>query len=165
MFDVHLPNGEIFRESDRTISGKDAVITEILGHMFGHSICFDLRFPSLFTALSHGGAEILIVPAAFTQSTGRAHWETLLRARAIENGAYVIAPGQTGAYQHIDGNIRHCWGHSMIISPWGEIFTDLGTEPTSQIVDIDLDRVTQARADIPIIRSSRPITQPKIIKS
>ncbi len=164
MFDVNLPNGEIFRESDRTIAGREAVITNILDQKFGHSICFDLRFPSLFSALSQAGAEILVVPAAFTQSTGRAHWEILLRARAIENGAYVIAPAQTGAYRHSDGTTRHCWGHSLVVSPWGEVLANLGTEPNSQIIEIDLERVSQARSDIPIIKSAQKIAKPRIVK-
>ena len=165
MFDVDLPDGETYRESDRTLAGSKAVITDILDHKFGHSICYDVRFPKLFNALSQSGAEVLIVPAAFTQSTGRAHWEILLRARAIENGAYVIAPAQTGAYQHIDGTTRHCWGHSMVISPWGEILKDLGTEPNSEIIEIELDRVSKAREDIPIFKSVRDIVAPMIVQS
>lgn len=155
MFDVDLPNGERFEESKRFHAGNKAVLSAINNVRIGHSICFDLRFPSLYQNLSEAGAEILLVPAAFTALTGRAHWEPLLRARAIENGAYVIAPGQCGAFKHSDDTTRHCWGHSMVISPWGEILCEFGGEPKSARMVIDIASVHEARKRIPSLNARR----------
>ena len=165
MFDVKLPNGEIYRESERTHAGKDALVTEISGVKFGHSICFDLRFPALYAELSRAGADVLLVPAAFTQLTGHAHWEALLRARAIENGAFVVAVGQCDSYTHLDGTTRHCWGHSLVISPWGEVLSDLGEKPVAQRIDLDLNQVIQARRNIPILTARRDIPAAKVIRA
>lgn len=161
MFDVTLPDGQIFRESDRFEAGSEAVISQLDHIVLGHAICFDLRFAALFNTLAHAGANALIVPAAFTQFTGRAHWEVLLRARAIENGAYVLAPAQCGAHLHHDGSTRHCFGHSMAINPWGEIMAELSDAPDCLIVDIDPAKVDEARQNIPVLSAARTFGNPK----
>lgn len=148
MFDVVLPNGDIYRESDTHQRGTKAVIANIGESMVGMTICYDVRFPALYRALAQKGAQILTIPAAFTVPTGQAHWETLLRARAIENGAYVLAPAQCGVH---DGG-RGTWGHSMIISPWGDILAQAENQPTFIMVDLDMDQVTKARSAIPSLR-------------
>ena len=147
LFDVTLGGGENYRESDTVEGGDKAVIVEgPMGARIGLSICYDVRFPQLYRALGKAGAEIIAVPAAFTVPTGQAHWEVLLRARAIENGAYVIAPAQGG--RHEDG--RATWGHSMIVDPWGKVLAKLDhDEPGFICADIDLDHVADARAKIP----------------
>ena len=147
MFDVTLGGTENYRESNGVEAGKQAVLTT--GPMqakLGLTICYDVRFPNLYRALGQKGAEIIFVPAAFTVPTGQAHWETLLRARAIENGAYVVAPAQGG--MHEDG--RATYGHSLIIDPWGKVIARLDhDEPGMITADLDLDYVAAARAKIP----------------
>lgn len=147
LFDVTLGGGEAYRESDTVAGGASAVMVE--GPMkanIGLSICYDVRFPALYNAYARAGAEIIAVPAAFTATTGRAHWEVLLRARAIETAAFVIAAAQGG--RHEDG--RATWGHSMIIDPWGKVLAELPhDEPGFIVADLDLDRVGEARAKIP----------------
>ncbi len=149
MFDVDLANGERFRESDKFVAGEKAVVTEYDGVKFGHSICFDLRFPNLYRALAQNGAEVIVVPSAFTRMTGRAHWSTLLRARAIETGAFVLAPGQCGEYVHYDGSVRGNWGHSMAVSPWGEVMVEMDHNAGVAIVDVNVEKVRSARQQIP----------------
>ncbi len=158
MFDVDLPNGEKFRESERFVAGQRAVVTDVEGVQIGLSICFDLRFPQLYRALAQAGAEVIVIPSAFTRLTGRAHWQSLLRARAIENGAFVIAPGQCSSYVHNDGKMRQNWGHSMAVSPWGEVITEMGEAPGVAFVDIDVQRVIDARTQIPAINMNREFT-------
>lgn len=155
LFDVDLPNGEVYRESSTVAPGDSLVTAELPWGRLGLSICYDLRFPQLHRALAKEGAEILSVPAAFTWKTGSAHWHVLLRARAIEAGAFVIAPAQTGT--HDQG--RRTWGHSLIVDPWGTVLADAG-EPANTVVtaDLDLDRVAEARAAIPALRHDRPFT-------
>ncbi len=165
MFDVELPNGETYRESDRFCAGNQLVTTQIGTTCFGSSICFDLRFPKLYRALAKAGAQVLVAPAAFTEFTGRAHWEVLLRARAIENGAYVIAPAQTGSYSHHDGSVRHCYGHSMVIDPWGEILADLGTNSATKVISLDLVRVSQVRSRIPTLKNEKVFSCEGILKN
>ncbi len=146
MFDVSLADGESWRESRIYEPGGEAVIAQTPLAAFGLSICYDLRFPALYRALAKAGAEVLCVPAAFTRQTGRAHWKTLLTARAIECGAFVIAPAQGGV--HEDG--RETFGHSMVIAPWGDILTEArGDEPGVIFADIDIRRVGTARSQIP----------------
>lgn len=147
LFDVTLGGGETYRESDTVEGGGQAVIASgPMGAEIGLTICYDIRFPRLYRALAQAGAEILTVPAAFTVPTGQAHWEVLLRARAIENGAFVVAPAQGG--RHEDG--RATWGHSMIIDPWGKVLAKLDhDEPGVICADLDLDQATEARAKIP----------------
>lgn len=151
LFDVEV-GGDVFRESDHVLAGDgEPVVVEFEGWKFGLSICYDVRFPEFYRALVEGGAEILCVPAAFTYRTGAAHWEPLLRARAIENTAWVVAPGQTG----VNYGKRECWGHSMVVSPWGEIVAQRGFEPGLMIVDIDRARLDEARAAVPSLQNRR----------
>jgi len=146
MFDVDLPGGEQWKESKIYAPGARAVVAATEAAQFGLTICYDVRFPGLYRNLARSGAEVLCVPAAFTRQTGRAHWKTLLTARAIENGAFVIAPAQGG--DHEDG--RETWGHSLIIGPWGEISAEAdGDAPGVIFADIDIAEVHEARRRIP----------------
>ena len=146
MFDVDLPGGESWKESKIYAPGEHAVTVKAEIAQIGLSICYDVRFPLLYRSMAQNGAEILCVPAAFTAQTGRAHWKTLLTARAIENGAFVVAPAQGGV--HEDG--RETWGHSVIIGPWGETLGEAEhDEPGVVIADIDLAAVHEARQRIP----------------
>lgn len=158
LFDVTLGGGETYRESDTFEGGGKAVLAD--GPMeakIGLTICYDVRFPPLYTALAGAGAEIIAVPAAFTRPTGEAHWETLLRARAIETAAFVIAPAQGG--RHEDG--RGTWGHSVIIDPWGKVLAKLDhDEPGFITADLDLDLVGEARAKIPAWQGGRAFEAP-----
>jgi predicted amidohydrolase len=154
MFDIELKNGEAYRESDAITPGDRAVIVETPLGRLGLSICYDLRFGALYRALAQAGAQFITIPAAFTQTTGKAHWHTLVRARAIETGAFIIAPNQCG--HHADQ--RYSFGHSLIIDPWGEILADGGPEPGVIYADIDLDRVQKARDRIPSLQNERPFT-------
>ncbi len=154
MFDIELKNGESYRESDAIAPGDRAVVVETRWGRLGLSVCYDLRFSALYRALAHAGAEFITIPAAFTRTTGEAHWHTLVRARAIETGAFVIAPNQCG--HHADR--RYSYGHSLIVDPWGEILADGGDEPGVVYADIDLERVARARARIPLLKNERPFT-------
>ena len=154
MFDIELANGEAYRESDAIAPGDKAVLVETPLGKIGLSVCYDLRFGALYRALAQAGAEIITIPAAFTQTTGEAHWHTLVRARAIETGCYVIAPNQCG--HHCDK--RHSYGHSLIVDPWGEVLADGGAEPGVIFADIDLERVGKARARIPVLENERTFT-------
>jgi predicted amidohydrolase len=162
MFDVDLPAragkpAESARESHVYTPGDTAVVVEAEVGRLGLSICYDIRFPHLYRALAKAGAEILTVPAAFTRPTGEAHWEVLLRARAIENGAYVIAPAQGGL--HEDG--RGTWGRSMVVSPWGEVIATLDhDQPGVLFADLDLEAVAKARAAIPALVNDRLFSPP-----
>ncbi len=153
MFDVQLPNGEHYRESDGILPGEKAVLADLPWGKLGLGICYDLRFPALFRAQAQAGAKFLSVPAAFTKTTGEAHWHVLLRARAIENGAFVFAAAQGGHHE----NGRDTFGHSMIISPWGKILAEAGTEPCHIIADIDTQAVEEARNTIPVLKHERSI--------
>lgn len=124
------------------------------------SICYDIRFAYLYRALAQAGAEVLLVPSAFSAVTGAAHWETLLRARAIETGAYVLAAAQTGVHQTQAGKPRQTYGHSMAISPWGEVLVDLGRDPGMALVDLDLGSVAQSRKRIAALSHDRPFEGP-----
>lgn len=152
MFDVDLDNGESWRESSAYEPGTQARVAELPLATFGFAICYDVRFPSLFRTEAVAGAEILTVPAAFTRQTGEAHWEVLLRARAIENGAFLIAAAQAGT--HEDG--RETFGHSMIIDPWGNVLAVAGGEGEEIIsADIDPSAVAAARGKIPNLKNAR----------
>lgn len=153
LFDVELGGGESYRESAVYRGGARAVLAATAKARLGLSICYDLRFASLYRKLAAAGAEILCVPAAFTRVTGEAHWHVLLRARAIETGCFVIAPAQTG--RHEDG--RETFGHSLVVDPWGEVLADAGEAPGTLVADLDLDRVGEARRRIPALRHDRPI--------
>ncbi len=141
MFDVDLPGENKFRESKSYIAGDKAVVADLPWGKVGLTICYDVRFPYLYRMLSQAGATMLTVPAAFTKTTGEAHWHALLKARAIENGAYVFAPAQVGL--HING--RKTYGHSLIIDPWGEILVDGRTEEGIIIAQIDMKKSQEAR--------------------
>ena len=154
LFDVDLPNGEKRRESDMITAGDKAVMVDAGFAKIGLTICYDVRFPYLFRTLAQAGAEILTVPSAFTVPTGEIHWEVLLRARAIENGAFVIAPAQCGTH---DGG-RKTYGHSMVIDPWGKVIAEAGVESTILYADINLGEVNKFRSSIPSLRHDRGFT-------
>jgi predicted amidohydrolase len=152
MFDVDLDNGESWRESAAYEAGSEAVVADLPIARIGFAICYDLRFPQLFRAEALAGAEVLTVPAAFTRQTGEAHWHVLLRARAIENGAWVIAAAQGG--EHEDG--RATYGHSLIVDPWGRIAAEIaGEEPGIAYAEIDTAASLAARRKIPNLRNAR----------
>jgi predicted amidohydrolase len=157
LFDVRLPSGETYTESNTVAGGDDAVVAELPWGTLGLTICYDLRFPQLYRTLSQRGAFMLSVPSAFTETTGRAHWHTLLRARAIENGAFVIAPAQGGVH----ANGRRTYGHSLIVAPWGDILAEGGTEPDVVVADIDTALSDDARARIPNLKHDRTFKGPK----
>jgi len=154
MFDVELANGEIYRESANYHAGSEAVVAATPWCGLGLAICYDLRFPYLFRALAHAGAQVITVPAAFTQTTGEAHWHTLLRARAIETQCFVLAAAQGGQHEHG----RSTYGHSLVISPWGEILAEGGKDPGVILADIDLAQVAEVRARVPSLRHDQTFT-------
>jgi predicted amidohydrolase len=157
MFDVDLPNGDRYRESATFTPGDRATVAEAAGLKLGLTVCYDLRFPALHRALAIAGAEVITIPAAFTRPTGEAHWEVLLRARAIETGAYVLAPAQGGT--HEDG--RATWGHSLVAAPWGEVIARVDhDEPCVLMADIDPAEVARARAAIPNLMGARAFEGP-----
>ncbi|MGB3038621.1 MAG: carbon-nitrogen hydrolase family protein [Methyloceanibacter sp.] len=151
MFDVDLAGGESYRESRNFDPGNKAVLADLPWGRLGLSICYDLRFPALYRALASAGADIIAVPAAFTKQTGEAHWRVLLRARAIETGAYVLAAAQGGLHE----NGRSTYGHSMIVSPWGEVLAEAGEDPQILLADIDLGLSAETRAKIPSLKHGR----------
>jgi predicted amidohydrolase len=152
MFDVELPGGESYRESKNYQAGSTTVLAELPWGTLGLTVCYDLRFPHLYRALAQAGADFLAIPSAFTRKTGEAHWEVLLRARAIENGCFVLAAAQAG--KHESG--RETYGHSMIVSPWGEIVAEAGIHATVIVADIKSGEVQEARTRIPSLRHDRP---------
>ncbi|WP_238366406.1 carbon-nitrogen hydrolase family protein [Mesobacterium pallidum] len=160
MFDVQVSETETYRESKNYRPGDRAVLAETDFARIGMTICYDIRFPHLHRALAQAGAEVLTVPAAFSPVTGAAHWEPLLRARAIETGAYVLAPAQTGQHDVSRGRPRATYGHSMVVSPWGEVLLDAGTGVGVSYVDIDRAEVASARAKIGSLGHDRPYTGP-----
>jgi len=151
MFDIQLSETEVYRESTYVTPGAAAVVEETPWAMIGHTICYDLRFPYLYRDLAHAGAEILTVPAAFTQKTGEAHWHVLNRARAIENGAFVVS---ACAHGPVPGG-GACYGHSLIVDPWGVVLADGGVGAGVVAATIDLDAVGSARARIPSLEHDR----------
>ena len=157
MFDVDLPTGERHRESNSYEAGDTAVIADSAGACLGLTICYDMRFPALHRALARAGAQLLTVPSAFTRPTGAAHWEILLRARAIETGSFVLAAAQGGT--HEDG--RATWGHSMIVGPWGDILAQADhDDPCVVAATLDLAEVDKARRAIPALENARAFTGP-----
>ena len=160
MFDVTLSETEQYRESDGYRAGGHAVIADTAFGKIGMTICYDIRFPHLYRGLAKSGASILLIPAAFAQPTGRAHWEVLLRARAIETGCFVIAAAQTGEHQTAQGRPRKTYGHSMIVSPWGEILADAGEDQGIIYADLDLSLVESTRARVPSILSNHSFSEP-----
>jgi predicted amidohydrolase len=159
MFDVDLPTGEKARESEAYTPGEAAVIAATPMGQIGLTICYDLRFPYLYRALAKAGAEIMTIPACFTRPTGEAHWEVLMRARAIETGSFVLAPAQGGF--HEDG--RGTWGRSIAVGPWGEVLALADhDEPGFVIADLDLDAVAKARQAIPALKNERSFSGPVV---
>jgi predicted amidohydrolase len=160
MFDVNVSPAETYRESEGYRPGNRAVLAETPFAQIGMTVCYDLRFPALYRRLAQAGARILTVPAAFNHITGAAHWEVLLRARAIETGAFVLAPAQTGFHPETRGKGRRTHGHSLAVGPWGEILADGGTEPGVTLVDLDLNRVAEARHRVPSLGHDRDFEGP-----
>ncbi len=156
MFDVDLASGETYRESRNYRPGETAQLAQTALGPIGMTICYDVRFPALYRALAQAGAHVMTVPSAFTRVTGEAHWHVLLRARAIECGAFVIAPAQCGT--HPRG--RETYGHSLIVSPWGEVLADGGILPGIALADIDLSQVEVARTRVPSLRHDRTFSLP-----
>ena len=160
MFDVDVTATETFRESAGYRPGDRAVVVDTPLGKIGLSICYDVRFAHLYRRLAKAGAEILLVPAAFSPVTGEAHWEPLLRARAIENGCFVLAAAQTGSHPIRTGKPRVTHGHSMVIGPWGNVMVDAGTETGIVYADIDLGEVARARGRVPSLTHDRPFEGP-----
>ena len=160
MFDVNVSETEVYRESAAYRPGSQAVLADTPFAKIGMTVCYDVRFPHLYRSLALAGAQIITVPAAFNHITGAAHWEVLLRARAIETGCFVLAPAQTGLHAEAAGKGRRTHGHSLAIAPWGEVLADGGVEPGVTVVDIDLAEVAKARGRVPSIDHDRAFTGP-----
>ena len=156
MFDVDLPSGQSYRESESFAPGGAAVLCELPWGPIGLSVCYDLRFPGLYRTLAQAGARFLAIPSAFTRETGRAHWHVLVRARAIETGCFVFAPCQWGSHP----GQRTTYGHSLIVSPWGEVLADGGEDTGFIMADIDTALVDEARAAIPSLTHDRAFAPP-----
>lgn len=156
MFDVDLAGGESYRESNAFRPGDRAVLAETPWGVLGMTICYDLRFPQLYRALVHAGADFLAIPSSFTVPTGTAHWHVLMRARAIENGCFVFAPAQWG--EHAEG--RRTYGHSLIVDPWGKVLADAGDGIGVISAQIDTARITEVRRMVPSLSHDRPFTTP-----
>lgn len=154
MFDVDLPGGESYKESRNYAPGNVAVLAELPWGLLGLTICYDLRFPALHRTLAKAGAQFIAIPAAFTKTTGEAHWHTLIRARAIETQCYVLAAAQGGHHEHG----RDTFGHSLIVSPWGEILAEGGVEPGVVVADIDLAALADVRQRVPSLTHDRAFT-------
>ncbi|MGR3496443.1 carbon-nitrogen hydrolase family protein [Citreimonas sp.] len=154
LFDVAIEGEKPIGESKRFAPGETGVVVDTPWGALGMTICYDLRFPQLYRAEAQAGARLIFVPSAFTVPTGRAHWEVLLRARAIETGTWIVASAQTGT--HEDG--RETWGHSLVVDPWGRLVCDMGDAPGLEVVEIDLDQSDKARKQIPSLANDRPFT-------
>ena len=167
MFDVDLANGESYRESRTFRPGEIAVAADLPWGRLGLTICYDLRFPALYRALAEAGASFLAIPSAFTRQTGEAHWHVLIRARAIENGCFILAAAQGGLHE----NKRETFGHSLIVDPWGRILAEGGTEPGIVMATVDPAEVARARARIPSLQHGRrfeviePLAEPVMFEA
>lgn len=159
LFDVSLASGESWRESSAYAAGTQPVIVNTPLGLMGLAICYDMRFPDLFSAYAKAGAVVLTLPSAFTVPTGEAHWHSLLRARAIESASFVIAAAQCGL--HADG--RKTYGHALVVDPWGHVLLDMGNTPGLGFVDLDLDRIAAVRAQIPVHANRQPISSPLVV--
>ncbi len=162
MFDVNVSETEVYRESSAYRPGPAAVLADTALGKIGMTVCYDVRFAQLYRRLAQAGAQIITVPAAFNHITGQAHWETLLRARAIETGCFILAPAQTGFHPETltGGKGRKTHGHSLAIAPWGEVIADAGTDPGVTFAEIDLDAVSRASARVPSLTHDRDFTGP-----
>lgn len=160
MFDVNVSETEVFRESAGYRPGGRAVLAPTPFGRIGMTVCYDVRFPALYRRLAQAGADILTVPAAFNHITGAAHWEVLLRARAIETGCWVLAPAQTGFHPERDGKGRRTHGHSLVVAPWGEVVSDAGEAPGVTYAEIDLAQVARARGRVPSLQHDRSFDGP-----
>jgi deaminated glutathione amidase len=160
MFDIDLPGGESYRESNAYRPGDRTVVAETPWGRLGMTVCYDLRFPHLYRALAQAGADFLAVPSVFTVPTGTAHWHVLLRARAIENGSFVFAPAQWG--EHAGG--RRSYGHSLIVDPWGEVLADGGEAPGIITAQIDPACIAKARGMVPSLQHDRVFTPPELVR-
>ena len=158
LFDVDLASGESWRESSAYVGGEKPVMVQTPLGLMGLAICYDMRFPDLFSAYAKSGVDIITLPSAFTVPTGEAHWHTLLRARAIESAAFIIAAAQCGV--HEDG--RQTYGHSLVVDPWGTILRDMGSSPGLAFVDLDIDMIQRVRKQIPVHANRRIIPSPFI---
>ena len=156
MFDVTLPDGKVIRESSTYRPGEQAVIAATPWGKLGLTVCYDLRFPGLFRTLAQAGAQIISVPASFQRQTGKAHWHTLLKARAIENECFILAPAMCGDHP----GDRQTYGHSLVVDPWGEVLADGGEEPGIVYADIDVKRVAKVRRMIPSLEHDREFIPP-----
>jgi predicted amidohydrolase len=160
MFDIDLPGGESYRESNAYRPGGRSVVAETPWGRLGMTVCYDLRFPHLYRTLAQAGADFLAVPSVFTVPTGTAHWHVLLRARAIENGCFVFAPAQWG--EHAGG--RRSYGHSLIVDPWGEVLADRGEETGIITAQIDPARIAKARGMVPSLQHDRGFAPPEVVR-
>lgn len=160
MFDVNVSETETYKESATYRPGEQAVLADTPWGKLGMTICYDVRFPYLHRDLAQAGAVILTAPAAFSPVTGTAHWEVLLRARAIETGCWVLAPAQTGDHKVSRGKPRSTYGHSLIVAPWGEVILDAGTEPGVYMAEIDIEQVSDARRRVPSLTHDRTYKGP-----
>ena len=151
MFDVTLKNGESYKESDFYSSGSELKMTNVLGHSIGHTICYDLRYPKMFRALAKKGSQIIVVPSAFTHTTGKAHWHSLIKARAIENGVFILAPNQWG----VNNENRSTYGHTLIVDPWGETLAEAKDGEMIVTAELDLNRVRDCQNAIPVLDNDR----------
>jgi len=159
LFDVDLPNGESWRESATYAAGERPVVVGSPLGPLGLSICYDMRFPDLYRALTDAGAQVLSVPASFTRPTGAAHWHILLRARAIEAGVHLVAAAQTGV--HEDG--RATYGHSLVVDPWGEILLDMGEAPGIGYAEVEPEKLRAVRGRVPALQHRRVVNAPIVI--
>ena len=160
MFDVEIDNRETFRESSGYRPGTQAVLAHTPFASIGMAVCYDMRFPRLADALVTAGAQVLTYPSAFSPVTGAAHWHSLLRARAIEAGAWVLAPAQTGTHPSQTGKGRHTYGHSLVVDPWGDVSLDAGEAPGVYVFELDMEKVAQARRRIPSRDNARSFDGP-----
>ena len=159
MFDVQVGDGQTYRESNTYRAGEEAVVVETPWCKLGLSICYDIRFPYLYRDLAKAGADVIVTPAAFTKVTGEAHWHVLQRARAIENGVFIVTAAQTG--EHAEG--RQTYGHSLVVDPWGRVLSDAGEDVGVTLAEIDLSEVEKARAKVPSLTNDRSYDGPNLI--
>lgn len=161
MFDVDIDETETYRESAGYRPGQKAVVAQTPFGRIGMSVCYDMRFPMLYQTLASYGADIITVPAAFSPVTGAAHWHTLLRARAIETGCFVLAPAQTGEHASQKNKTRHTYGHSLVVAPWGEVILDAGEEPGVYLFEMDMSMIKAARRRVPSLANRQEFEAPE----